>query len=190
VSGEREVNAIAQAAAVDRVAGDTLVARARGGDLPAFEQLYRRHAGRIYALCRRMSGDPGLAEDQTQETFVRAWRKLDSLRGDAGFSAWLRRVAINVVLGDRRSQGRRAERERPVADPDGLPSPGSPVSDGSGLDLEKAIGALPARAREVFVLHDVEGYRHQEIARWLGITVGTTKAQLHRARRKLRERLR
>jgi RNA polymerase sigma-70 factor (ECF subfamily) len=158
-----------------------LVARAQRGDFAAFEAIYRRHVGWTYALCLRMTADPTLAEELTQETFIRAWRKLRSFRGDSRFSTWLRRLAINVVLADRRGRGRKlaeqveSENLTPALDP------------GAAIDLESAISRLPLGARTVFVLHDVEGYRHDEIAEMLGVASGTSKAQLHRARKLLRE---
>jgi RNA polymerase sigma-70 factor (ECF subfamily) len=167
---------------------DSLVARAKAGDFSAFEELYRQHVGRVYALCLRMTADPARAEDHTQEAFVRAWRALDSFREESGFPTWLRRVTINVVLGDRRSRGRREDRERPLNEPAiQWRRTSGPVS---GLDLERAVAGLPAGARRVFVLHDVEGYRHDEVAGMLDVTPGTSKAQLHRARKLLREALR
>jgi len=158
-------------------------------DLGSFEQIYRRHVNRVYGLCLRMTADPHRAEEHTQETFVRAWQKLDTFRGDREFPAWLRKVAINVVLGDRRSRGRRPESDRPFEDPAEL-GRSARETPGAGVDLERAIAALPARAREVFVLHEVEGYRHEEIARMTHVSAGTSKAQLHRARKLLMEILR
>jgi RNA polymerase sigma-70 factor (ECF subfamily) len=161
---------------------DLTVVRASAGDLSAFEQLYRQHAPRVYGLCLRMTADPTRAEDQTQETFVRAWDKIGSYRGESLFSTWLCRVAVNVVRGDRRARVRREARECAL---DEQELPGTAAS--SPLDLERAIGQLPEGAREVFVLHDVEGYRHAEIAELLDVSVGTSKSQLHRARKLLRE---
>jgi RNA polymerase sigma-70 factor (ECF subfamily) len=173
------------AASIDRPTTDLTVARARSGDLGAFEELYRRHVDRVYGLCLRMTADPSRAEDHAQETFVRAWQKLDSYRGEAGFITWLTRIAINVVRGEWRSRGRHDERERPLDGTEApIPSPG-----GTTLDLERAIAGLPGGAREVFVLHDVEGYRHDEVADLLDVTPGTSKSQLHRARKLLREAL-
>ena len=165
-----------------------LVALAAAGDVLAFEELYRANVGRVYALCLRMSGDRHLAEELVQESFVRAWQKLPSFRGASAFSTWLHRVTVNVVLGQRRSASSRA---RGSAAPEATePEPAvSAVNPGEAIDLERAIAALPDRAREVFVLHDVEGFRHEEIARLTGIAVGTSKAQLHRARRILRKAL-
>jgi RNA polymerase sigma-70 factor (ECF subfamily) len=130
-----------------------------------------------------MTADPALAEEFTQETFVRAWRKLRSFRGDSGFFAWIRRIAINVVLSDRRGRGRGPAEE---VESEHL---ASALDPGAALDLESAIAKLPVGARTVFVLHDVEGYRHDEIAGMLGVAAGTSKAQLHRARKLLREAL-
>jgi RNA polymerase sigma-70 factor (ECF subfamily) len=168
---------------------DPLVSRAQSGDFSAFEGLYHAHLNRIYAICMRMTGNPTRAEELTQETFVRAWQRLGQFRGEGGFGGWLRRLAINVVLGDSRAAARRRRRE---SDPDAA-TPLQPAEERrervDSIDLEGAIASLPPRARQVFVLHDVEGYRHEEVARSLGVTVGTSKAQLHRARKLLREAL-
>lgn len=167
-----------------------LVRRARDGAIDAFEQIYRRHAGRVHGLCLRLTGDRQRAEEHTQDTFVRAWQGLGGLRDDHGLGAWLRRIAVNSVLGERR-RARRSPvlADRAFDDPAELGS-AARTAPGSAVDLERAIGALPARAREVFVLHQVEGYRHDEIAAMLSVTTGTTKAQLHRARKLLTEALR
>ena len=168
----------------------TLVGRALDGDFTAYERLYHRHVGRIYALCLRMTADPAEAEDLTQQAFIRGWERLESFRGESEFAGWLRRIAINVVLADRRSRGRRFEHA--VDDVDSLESQQRFTQAASigGIDLDRAIARLPERARAVFVLHDVEGYRHDEIANLIEIAVGTSKTQLHRARRLLREALR
>lgn len=171
---------------------------ARGGEVGAFEQLYRLYAGRVYALCLRLAGDAGEAEELAQDAFVRAWERLGSFRGESAFSSWLHRLTVNVVLGTWRSRGR--ERKRLVAiddwaradesdEPRELPLAAPAGPEGSRLDLERAIAGLPRGARAVFVLHDVEGYRHREIADLTGLATGTSKAQLHRARRLLREAL-
>jgi RNA polymerase sigma-70 factor (ECF subfamily) len=162
---------------------DLRVARARAGDVAAFESLYRDHVGRVRALCLRMSADPGLADDLTQTAFVRAWERLGTYRGDAAFSTWLHRLTVHVVLDERRSRQRRDARHL-AARGDEI----SPSREGK-VDLERAVFALPDGAREVFVLHDVEGWTHGDIAVALGISEGTTKSQLHRARRLLREAL-
>ena len=170
-------------------AGDAdLVRRAGGGDLEAFEELYRQHVGRVHALCLRMARDRAEADELTQETFVRVWEKLGSFRGESAFSTWLHRVAANVVVASLRRQGR--WRERFVASgSDDVGTARAAFSPGGDLDLERAIAALPPKARLVFLLHDVEGYAHGEIGRMLGVAEGTSKAHLHRARLQLREEL-
>jgi RNA polymerase sigma-70 factor (ECF subfamily) len=166
------------------------VRRAQAGDAAAFEQLYRDNVNRVYALCLRISGDAGRAEELTQDVFVRAWQKLASFEGKSAFSTWLHRLAVNVVLGDRRSEKVRVARVFATDQPEVWERPSTKAADpGTGIDLERAIAQLPPGARSVFVLHDVEGYRHEEIARMHGSAVGTCKAQLHRARRLLREAL-
>jgi len=163
------------------------VQRAVAGDARAFESLYRRYVPRIHSLARRMLGADE-ADEATQEVFVRAWRRLASFRGDAAFSTWLHRVAINVILAHRKSTSRRAAR---FAQDEHAFSVAAvrPVRTDLRVDFEAAIETLPDGAREVFVLHDIEGYKHQEIARRLGISVGTSKSQLHRARMLLRSHL-
>ena len=171
----------------DPMSEKDLVARAQGGDVTAFENLYRSHVGRVYALCLRMVADPTRAENLTQEAFVRAWQKLRSFRGKSAFATWLHRLTVNTVLGDMRSRGRRRDRD---AFDEGLaivPDPRPQRDTAAKIDLEKAIARLPDQARMVFVLHDVEGYQHREIGRLMGIATGTSKAHLHRARQLLRE---
>ena len=170
---------------------DLTVRRAQEGDTGAFEQLYRDNVGRVHALCLRLSGDSGRAEELTQDVFVRAWERLGSFQGKSAFSTWLHRLAVNVVLGDRRSEGVRVHRIFATDEPEKFEAPGDGMrhDPGLGMDLERAIAQLPPGARAVFVLHDVEGYRHEEIAKMHGTAVGTCKAQLHRARRLLREAL-
>lgn len=165
---------------------DLTVRRAQQGDAAAFAELYRTHAGRIHALCLRLEGDQGRAEELTQDVFVRAWERLATFRGESAFGTWLHRLAVNVVLADRRSLWRRGRRLFFTDDPAAFERPGEPATGSSG-DLESAIAGLPPGARAVFVLHDVEGYTHEEIARLSGIAEGTSKAQLFRARRLLRE---
>jgi RNA polymerase sigma-70 factor (ECF subfamily) len=166
-----------------------LVRRAATGDVEAFEALYRRSVGRVFALCLRMCGNRSLAEDLTQEAFVRAWQKLPSFRGDSAFATWMHRLTVNVVLGHLRSSGRRQDRESAAGELWGPAEAGRGDHPGDTVDLERAIATLPDRAREVFVLHDVEGYKHAEIADLAGMAVGTSKAQLNRARRLLRRAL-
>ena len=166
-----------------------LVDRARRGDLDAFEALYRSHVGRVYAVCVRMTGDRPTAEELTQETFVRAWQRLGTFRGDAALSTWLHRVAVNIVLAHNRATSRRPEGHADSEDAVlGRHAP-ERVRPDVAVDLERAIASLPPRAREVFVLHDVEGHTHDEVSGLTGMAVGTLKAHLHRARRLLREAL-
>ena len=167
-----------------------LVSRARGGDLDAFETLYRTHHGRIYGLCLRMVADPHRAEDLTQEAFIRAWEKLAQFRGESAFATWLHRLTVNVVLGDLRSRGRWASQQVEISDSPALETAATPPRPTrKKVDLERAIAELPPQARTVFVLFDIEGYRHNEIARLTGISEGTSKAHLHRARKLLRKAL-
>lgn len=168
---------------------DELVARAAAGDQVAFRELYRQHAARVYALCLRLTGDAGAAEERTQDVFVRLWDKLASFRGESAFSSWLHRLAVNVVLNERRTTIRREQRVTPAADPAALERNRGNSTEGLSIDLERAIATLPDGAREVFVLFDIEGYGHGEIAQLVGIAEGTSKAQLFRARRLLREKL-
>jgi RNA polymerase sigma-70 factor, ECF subfamily len=178
---------------VETVGAATLtpdVRRAAEGSVESFETLYRENVGRVYALCLRLSGDAARAEELTQDVFVRAWEKLDSFRGEAAFSTWLHRLAVNVVLGNRRAEGRLHARilfaedltvhERPER---------TTPAEVAKMDLEAAMSSLPDATRTVFVMHEVEGYTHEEIARLTGRAEGTCKALLHRARKLLRERL-
>jgi RNA polymerase sigma-70 factor (ECF subfamily) len=163
------------------------VARAQRADTRAFEALYRTHSGKVYGLCLRMTGNAAEAEDCTQEAFIQAWNKLSRFRGDSSFGTWLHRVAVNVVLGRMRSARRERDRMEVVGDID---PPRESIGDSGGLrDLEAALTSLPAGARHVFVLHAVYGYSHDETGEMLGIAAGTSKAQLHRAKRLLRQEL-
>ncbi len=165
-------------------------ARAAAGDRRAFERLYHGHVDRVFTLCARMTADRALAEELTQDVFVRAWEKLALFRGESSFGTWLHRLAVNVVLNQRQADGRR--RRHLVVDDTGEACervPARAAAPGARMDLEHAIAALPPGARRVFVLHDVEGYKHEEIGTLLGITAGGSKAQLHRARLLLREAL-
>jgi RNA polymerase sigma-70 factor (ECF subfamily) len=166
-----------------------LVLEAQGGDLQAFERLYRENERKVFALCLRLSSDAALAEELTQEVFIRAWRKLGSFRGESAFSTWLYPLTVNVALSERRSRRRRDARIFATDDPSSLErAPGAPRPE-AGFDLQKAMAALPPGARAVFVLHDVEGRTHEEIGAMLNLAPGTSKAQLFRARRLLREAL-
>jgi len=155
------------------------------------ERLYREHADRIYGLCLRMSGDHVRAAELAQDAFVRAWEQLDRLRPESDAGAWLWRLATNVVLNAMRSDRRRLARVAPVADPALIEQPqmGTPLPV-RRLSLDAAMARLPERAREVFVLHDVEGFAGPEIAQMLGVAEGTVRAHLHRARTQMREALR
>ena len=166
-----------------------LVEQAQAGDLPAFEELYRRNVRKVYALCFRMASDPSLAEELTQDIFVRVWEKLGSFRGESAFSSWLYPLAVNTALSERRARRRRTARILSTDDLAPFDRPKGTAAPETGVDVERAMSLLPPGARAVFVLHDVEGYRHQEIANLLGLAEGTSKAQLHRARRLLREAL-
>jgi len=167
-----------------------LVARARDGDVPAFEALYRMHGDRVMGVCMQMASDPQLAEEWAQDAWVRAWERLSTFRGESAFTTWLHRLTVNLILDRRRSDGRWRKRFESVPDYMGVdrattrqPPPGL------RMDLEQAVGALPDGARTVFLLYDVEGFPHRDIAEKLGVAEGTVKAQLHRARKLLREAL-
>ena len=179
-----------EAAPFDAGEDAILVRRAACADVPAFEALYRRHHRRVHGVIVRLVGQAGArAEDLTQEAFVRAWQALPSFRFECAVSTWLHRLAVNTALMELR-----ARRSRPVADDDedaldGLSTPDTAGRAVLGRDLERAVATLPPRARAVLVLHDVEGWKHEEIAEELGMAVGSSKAQLHRARGLLRTRM-
>lgn len=163
------------------------VSAAAAGDSRAFERVYRQYVPMVHSLARRMAGVDE-ADELTQEVFVRVWRKLDTFRGEAAFGTWLHTVARNTILAHLRGRDRR--RERFVEDEEGArETPVRPSPVGAALDLEEALESLPPGARRVFVLHDVEGYKHEEIAGMLGVTAGTSKSQLHRARMLMRASL-
>ena len=166
---------------------DLTVERARRGDAAAFAQLYHAHSGWVYALARRMAQDETLAKDLTQEIFIRLWRKLSSFRGDSEFTTWFRRLAINLCLNRLNDDRRRTDRVFTTEDVTAFETTAQartrPYEE--AMDLERAIARLPQGARNVFVLHDVEGYKHAEIAAMTGVAEGTVKAQLHRARKLL-----
>jgi RNA polymerase sigma-70 factor (ECF subfamily) len=160
---------------------------AAGGDVRAFERLYGAHSARIFNLARRMTTSES-AVDLTQDIFLRAWEKLGTFRGESAFGTWLHRLAVNVILARRAAL--RTEWSR-ISDEEGVLDavPAKPGTPDLGMDFERAIGHLPDGAKTVFVLYDVEGYQHEEIATMLGISSGTSKAQLHRARMILRRHL-
>ena len=178
--------------AVDPLHSDaSLVAAARGGDMRAFERLYRAYNGKVMGLCLRMTRRRDVAEDCVQQTFIRAWRSLAAFEGRSAFGTWLHRIAVNEVLSHDRNHGTRSEAndaaiENALSEPD----EGSKELDaGEVVDVERALATLPEGARHVVVLQAVYGYSHEEVADMLGIAVGTCKAQLHRGRRLLRERM-
>jgi RNA polymerase sigma-70 factor, ECF subfamily len=180
-----------------RGSGDTpieweaaLVQRARAGDVRAFERLYREHVGRVYGLCVRMTRDPAIAEDCTQETFINAWKALQRFETRSSLATWLHRIAVNVTLAKRRKSGVTTavqsstdDEEQPIETDWTLETP-LEVNE-----IEAAIERLPEGARDVLVLHAIYGYSHVEAAEMLGVAEGTCKAQLHRARSLLREKL-
>jgi len=179
------------AISVDSGATDLELCRlAADGSLPAFELIYQRYHRRTYSLCLRMTNSQTEAEDLTQEVFIQLFRKIGSFRGDSAFSTWLHRLTINQVLMHFRRRSIKNEKtsesgEMPEQTVNGTANPNKmPVID--RIALKNAIGGLPNGYRNVFVLHDVEGYEHEEVARMLGISVGTSKSQLHKARLKLR----
>ena len=167
---------------------DADVTLSAAGDTAAFERLYARHVARVHGLARRMAGNDA-ADELTQDVFVRTWQKLGTFRGDASFSTWLHRLAVNVIVERFRTLG--TQRERFAGDGDEtlqrMPAPRS--SGDLRMDFDAALEPLPPAAREVFVLHDVEGYKHHEIGTLLGISSGTSKSQLHRARMLMRGHL-
>jgi RNA polymerase sigma-70 factor (ECF subfamily) len=173
-----------EARAAGEEATDAVLAAA--GDTRAFERLYRTHAARIHSLCRRMSEHED-ANELTQEIFVRAWSKLKTFRGESAFGTWLHRLGVNLILTHRQKGALQRRRFHPEFDLEALPM--RPAGSEHRLDVETAMRRLPRGARQIFVLHDVEGYRHEEIARMLRITAGTSKAQLHRARMLMRAAL-
>ena len=167
-----------------------LVERCRAGDLAAFEELYRAHAGRLFSLTCRMLGSPTDAEDLLQEVFLAAHRKLDTFRGDSALGTWLYRLATNLCLDHLRSRAARSSQITDSLDDEPwIPDAASrslAERTVSKMDLERAIAVLPPGCRAAFVLHDVEGLEHQEVARVLGIAEGTSKSQVHKARMRLR----
>jgi RNA polymerase sigma-70 factor, ECF subfamily len=165
-----------------------LVQRACAGDVRAFERLYREHVSRVYGLCLRMTRDPAMAEDCTQETFINAWKALARFETRSSLATWLHRIAVNVALGKRRKA--RPVVEDPLADDEeAVESDWTLETPLEVNEIEAAVERLPDGARDVLVLHAIYGYSHIETAQMLGVAEGTCKAQLHRARSLLRERL-
>lgn len=163
------------------------ILKAQRSDARAFEALYRLHVDKIYGLCLRMTGNVSEAEDCTQEAFIQAWVKIAKFRGDSAFATWLHRIAVNVVLGRIRKSKREQDRIQVVSNVE--PARVATGDTGELRDLAAAVDRLPERARHVFVLNAVYGYSHEEAAGMLGIAAGTSKAQLHRARRLLMQQL-
>jgi len=179
-SAAQEITEPVTADALD--SDDALVQAARNGDQAAFEQLYRRHAGWLLPLLWRLAGgDRARAEDWLQDAFVQAWKQLGKLRDPAAFGGWMRRLAVHTALSDKRRRNLMTASE--TAD-QAAPEPPWPAAD---VDLERAIAGLPVRARDVLVLFHLGGFSHQQIGTLMGIEVGTSKAQLHRARSLLKE---
>src|SRR5215210_1406115 len=169
-----------------------LAQRAAAGDMQAFDELFRLHRRLVYGLSLRMTQDAAEAEDITQEVFVLLFRKVGGFRGEANFTTWLHRLTVNQVL--MRFRKNKARREDALEDEDGQPHEPAPASAApkasqlvDRISLENAIAKLPPGYRAAFILHDVEGYEHEEVARILGCAVGTSKSQLHKARTKLRK---
>ncbi len=164
-----------------------LISRAQRADARAFEALYKLHIDKVYGICLRMTGNVSEAEDCAQEAFIQAWNKLDRFRGDSAFSTWLHRIAVNSVLGRMRKSKR--EQDRIVAVTDNAPATFVHGETGALKDISEAVDRLPQGARNVFVLHAIYGYSHDETGVMLGIAAGTSKAQLHRAKRLLAQQL-
>ena len=166
-----------------------LVRKAQAGDAAAFERLYELHVRRMYALCIRMVNDHRRAEELTQDIFVRAWEAITSFQFQSAFGTWLHRLGTNVVLGHLRTEKRREGKVTPTDDLEAFETGVRQAMPETKLDLERAIATLPGGAREVLILHDIEGYRYREIAEMTEIAEGTVKSQLNRARRLVREAL-
>tara|TARA_R110002095_G_scaffold84337_1_gene73264 strand:+ start:252 stop:854 length:603 start_codon:yes stop_codon:yes gene_type:complete len=172
----------------DAIADEAMwIEQAKGSNTRAFEALYRMHVDKVYGICLRMTGNVSEAEDCAQEAFIQAWNKLDKFRGDSAFSTWLHRIAVNAVLGRMRKSKREHDRIQAVAEI--TPEKIDTGDTGELRDLSDAVDSLPEGARNVFVLHAIYGYSHDEAGEMLGIATGTSKAQLHRARRLLAQQL-
>lgn len=183
------MDAVAEPVArIDADAGDAR--RAAAGDTAAFEKLYRRHAGRVHGAVSRLVGhNRARAEELTQDAFVRAWQKLPEFRFESAFGTWLYRLAVNLALMDLRGRSGAEDLEDTLDGTDTMAHAESGARGELRLDLERVVATLPPRARAVLVLHDIEGWKHEEIGRELGMAVGSSKAQLHRARGLLRAKL-
>jgi RNA polymerase sigma-70 factor (ECF subfamily) len=168
---------------------DSLVRKAQAGEAAAFERLYEMHVRRMYALCLRMVSDHRNAEELTQDIFVRAWEAISTFRFQSAFGTWLHRLGTNVVLGHLRSEKRREGKVSTTEDLEAFENGVRQAMPETKLDLERAIASLPDGAKEVLILHDIEGYRYREIAEMTDIAEGTVKSQLNRARKLVREAL-
>ncbi len=166
-----------------------LVERARAGDTRAFERLYREHVGRVYGLCLRMTRDPAIAEDCTQETFINAWKALARFETRSSLGTWLHRIAVNATLAKRRKASAVMESTSTDDEGEAIESDWTLETPLEVNEIEAAIEQLPEGARDVLVLHAIYGYSHLEAAEMLGVAEGTCKAQLHRARGLLRDKL-
>ena len=167
-----------------------VIRRAQAGDTSAFEIIYRDNSPRVFALCLRLSG--GTIDDASelmQTVFIQAWRGLPTFRGDSALSSWLHRLTVNAMLESSRSEKRRTARVMSIEDPEGVGAESVRETPDLNVDLERAIAGLPEGVRIAFVLHDIEGYQHDEIAKQLGVTTGTVKSQVHRARQLLMKAL-
>jgi len=181
---------------VDRLSEAAAIARAKQGDAEAFEVLYNLHKRRVYSLCLRMTANTAAAEDLTQEAFLQLFRKIGTFRGESAFSTWLHRMAVNVVLMQLRKKGLPVVSLEDTMDSDedtpkkelGAQDPALAGSV-DRLQLQRAVETLPPGYRMIFLLHDVEGYEHNEIAGMVGCSIGNSKSQLHKARMKLRDLL-
>ena len=196
-ASKKAVPQVSAAASTGRSEAEN-IERARGGDAAAFECLYQSHCKRVYAICLRMLGNTTDAEDLTQESFLLLFRKLHTFRGESAFSTWLHRLVVNTVLMHLRKRSLPAVSMEAGPAPDGETAPSSFDIAASDLRLEgsidrinlrRCIAQLPVGSRAIFVLHDIEGYQHHEIAEMLGRSEGVSKSQLHRARKRLRELL-
>jgi RNA polymerase sigma-70 factor, ECF subfamily len=171
-----------------------VIGKAQAGDMECFEALYARHKRRVFSLCLRMTGNYAQAEDFTQEAFLQLYRKIGSFRGESAFSTWLHRLSVNIVLMHFRKKGLAEVSLEETLEPQQEDAPRKDIGERDNvlhgsidrITLERAIGELPPGYRIIFVLHDVEGYEHNEIAEMLGCSIGNSKSQLHKARMKLR----
>ena len=162
-----------------------LIQSVQRGDRQAYQKLYQTYIGQVYALCMRLTGDKGMAEDATQEVFIQLWRKIGNYNGDSKFSTWLHSVTSNITISYIRKQKGWVQRMFNIEDSEAMNAPAESSTD--SIDLDGYVSRLPERARIVFVLHAIEGYRHEDIASMMNMAVGSSKAQFHRAKQLLKE---